>query len=93
MHLDAFFIIVFNNKHSIMLYMVPETHKELKRVTRVHSVQIFSLPSTIFGNTKSLYANDLHTQRHTQQNFRFCDKSFEFRPKRRKLFTETKEIH
>ena len=38
-----------------------ETHKELKRITRVHSVRTFSLPSTIFGNTRSLYANDLHT--------------------------------
>ena len=38
-----------------------ETHKELKRITRVHSVRIFSLPSTIFGNTKRLYTNDLLT--------------------------------
>ena len=42
-------------------YIPPETHKELKRITRVHSVRIFSLPSTIFGNTKRLYANDLLT--------------------------------
>ena len=42
--------------------VIPETHKELKRITRVHSVRTFSLPSTIFGNTRSSYANDLHTQ-------------------------------
>ena len=38
-----------------------EIHKELKRITHVHSVRTFSSPSTIFGNTRSLYANDLHT--------------------------------
>ena len=48
-------------KIQFVLMVLPETHKELKRITRVHSVRIFSLPSTIFGNTKRLYANDLLT--------------------------------
>ena len=34
----------------------------------------------------------IYTRNDMQQNFRFCDKSLEFRPKRRKLLTETKEI-
>ena len=35
----------------------------------------------------------IYTRNDTQENFRFCGKSLEFRPKRRELLTETKEIH
>ena len=47
--------------HTVTHNVSPETHKELKCITPVHSVRTFSLPSTIFGNTKNLYMNDLHT--------------------------------
>ena len=40
----------------------------------------------------SLYANTLHTKRHTQKHFRFCGTLLQFQPKCRKLLAETKKF-
>ena len=51
-----------------------ESHKRLKRVTRVHSVRIFIFAKYHIWNTEFFRA--LHTSRHTQQHFWFAVSHF-----------------